>query len=225
MQKKLLLPFLLFCMLLSACATSKAPPYGSADNNSNTNNSTVHGRLNMPAAHNNAQVYVHVTNQTQIQEDLAGTLYALLQSEVGATQASGPGSADYDVSIVLERFSQATIEGGGSSDTLKTVGITVGTTSLGATVGSIVGGSTGALVGVGVGLMGGLALGVGASSPNTMAYNGWQMDAFVTVRAKNGQVYRARMTESLPAHAMNMQDAASTALNNIAWAIVRDFQN
>ncbi len=224
MQKKFMIPFLIMCVMLSACAASKAPPYGSADNNSNPNQGPAQAQLNLPPVKNDPQVHVRVTNQTQVHEDLAGTLYALLQSEVNATQTNSPGSADYDVSIVLEKFMQVPIEGGGGGDALRTVGVTAATTGLGVTLGSVMGGSTGALIGAGVGLMGGVALGVSASSPNTVAYNAWQMDAFVTVREQNGQVHRARVSERVSASGISMQDAASTALNNIAWAVVRAFQ-
>ncbi len=222
MQKKYILPLLLFCVLLSACAASKAPPYGSPDNNSTqTQGGPVQANLNLPPVPEGSSVYVHVTNQTQVQEDLAGTLYALLQSETGAYEASGPGSADYDISITLERFAQVPVEISGQS-TGRAVGVGLATTALGITVGGLIGGDAGALVGAGVGLVSGVTLSSSGGSGGAV-YHSWQMDTFVTIREKNGQTHRTRINERMPGYNSSMQDAASTVLNNIAWAIVRAF--
>ncbi len=223
MQRKYILPLLLFCILLSACAASKPPPYGSPDNNSNqTQSGPVQASLNLPPVPEGSSVYVRVTNQTQVEEDLAGTLYALLQSEIGAHEASGPGTADYDISITLERFSQVPVEVDGQN-TGRSLGIGVASTALGITIGGLIGGDTGALVGAGVGLVSGVTLSSSGGGSGGALYHSWQMDTFVTIREKNGQTHRTRINERMPGYNSNMQDAASTVLNNIAWAIVRAF--
>ncbi len=221
--------YMFFCVLLSSCAPAQAPPYGSATNYpgqhqpKTQNNQPMQqtGAFNLAPVQGDVKVFIRVNNQTQVQEDLVGTVYALLQSEIQAEQANSIGEADYDINILLERFAQVPL---GSSSGLSNAFVpSLMGTSVGASVGALIGVNDGALIGAGIGLVTGFTVGF-TSEPNGGHNYAWQLDAFVTIRDKDGQTFRKRISHSVPAQNLSMYDSASAVFNNLAWSIVRSFK-
>ncbi len=210
MKNYFILPFLCFCMFLTACAATQnelppAPPPAA--------------QLRILPVAENPSIYVEVINKTKAKENLKGTIFALMQSEHGAQEAYEPEQADYIISVTMERFGMlGTVKEG--ADAVELAIPTISGLALGTQIGGAIS-ADGAFIGAGVGLLAGLALGSAMGSDEVMV---WQMDARVSVKDKNNKEYVTDLTPREKGKDMVADTAAAALENAVAWAVVRSFE-
>ncbi len=212
MKKLFILPLWCFCLLLGACAGSQsASPHASLPASSTS-------ELHVPGVPSQPLIFVEVVNATKMQEDLAGTVALLMQSEYGAQKADSVGQADYHIHITIDAFGQAGSETSSPSTSQMVLPGLAGA-ALGAQVGGAFSGN-GTLVGAGIGLVAGLSLGSMSGTEELLV---WYVNAVVKVTDKKKKVYSATLRPQEKGENMSAQVASASLENTLAWSVVRAF--
>ncbi len=212
MKKLFMLPLYCLCLMLVACGGAQSP---SPQASSPTSAPSV---LHVPEVKASPSIFVEVVNTTKMQEDLAGTIALLMQSEHGAQRADSAAQADYHIHVTIDGFGQA-----GSETQSPSTGEMLLPGLAGAALGAQVGGAfsgNGTLVGAGIGLVAGLSLGSMGSSEELLV---WYANSHVKVTDKEKKMYSATLRPQEKGKNMSAQAASASLENSLAWSVVRAF--